>query len=357
MKNPGRAVFVLACLAGASSLAHAGNVVTDDLSLDEGNVTALLEATSQRYVDAMHRLIEARYRDDYRAIRWEDLEISITRARVARFEYHYTANGADRTRVYHAMGGEPLSSLGGQIFEGPTRAGTPVSPDSPASMDEAEVFREPPAPTIDRVAADAADDALFSGFDDVDIRARILPTGNSVLQPFPIDGEDKALDPEFKLLRHIEHDIQNGIVPSGGRIQGAIGGNLCSSCRYAMKSLSNEYGIEVRVTQMFASLPRREQDALVQSGRAVLKGRLLVDARSERPLLAYDALNRARTAQVQQKLGPRAMGRTFKGMLWRNRSFRFKLDPPRLRRVSESPPDSSPLTANRDVEEPTPRCD
>lgn len=99
-----------------------------------------------------------------------------------------------------------------------------------------------------------------------------------------------------------------------------------------MRKLSDEYGIEVRVSHMFGSIPSGEQRALIESGSARLKGRMLVGSTGE-PLLARDVLDSARAAQIRRDLSPRALDRTFKGFSWRRRSFR--LAPPRLPRVSE----------------------
>src|ERR1044072_3924322 len=131
MDKPRLTHILVPMLLGIGMPAHAGALVVEDLDLDEGNVGALLEQTSQYYIDAMHKLVNARYKDDYRAIRWEDLETSMNRARVARLEYRYELAGQPKLRVYHAMGGEPLGALGESIFEGPTRPGTPAIPTRP----------------------------------------------------------------------------------------------------------------------------------------------------------------------------------------------------------------------------------
>jgi hypothetical protein len=310
----------------------------------------------------MRNLITERYKDEYRAIRWEDLETGMSRARVARLEYRYMLAGEPHVRVYHAMGGEPLGSLAASIFEGPTRPGTPTSPESPGSSSgpDEPLRHDGPEPSpqtvtgepVDDVAVDAEDAVFFSGFDEIDVRARVLPRSGSTLRPFPVDGKDRAFDPELKALRSIEHDVQTGVVPRGGSIRGAVGGAVCASCRYALQSMSETYGVDIRITQMFGSLPRREQGALVDAGKARLKGRLLVDAETGRPLLANDVLTGAREAQIQRSLSPRAMKRSFKGMLWRERSFRFgRL---RLPRVSEGRNESKSPSPNPDATEPSP---
>jgi hypothetical protein len=338
-------------LAASSPASRALEVVIEPIGVDEGNVTALLERTGQYYVDAMRTLITERYKDEYQALRWEALESAMNRATVARLEYHFQRNGLHAIRVYHAMGGQPLGSLATSVFEGPTPPGTPTSPGVPLDPEASLVASDP----IDYVAMDAADTAYFSGFDEVEVRAAVLPPEGSVLESFHIEETNTALHPEFKALRAIENDLKNGIVAPGGSIRGAIGGATCGSCRYAMRGFSKTYDVDIRISQMFGSLPRQEQRKLIESGRARLKGPLLVDANTDAPLLARDVLARSRESQVRQSLSPRAMGRSFKGMSWRKNSFR--LGPIRLPRVSEGSSGGEATTPNPDVSETAPaRC-
>lgn len=347
--RPAHLAFLCVLMAVSSATVRATNVTIEPIGVNEGNATALLERSSQYYIDAMRALILERFKDEYWAIRWETLESTMRNQTLARLEYHFERNGLPAIRVYHAMGGPPLSSMAKSAFNGPTPAGTPTSP---GSTGEPETWTTS-ADSIDYVAADASDTAFFTGFDEVDVRGRILPTQGSVLEAFHVEGSNAALDPEFKALAAIENDLREGVVPRGGMIRGAIGGATCGSCRHAMRLFSEAYDVDVRVSQMFSSLPRIRQRALLASGEARLRGLLLVDARTGAPLLARDVLARARDAQIRQSLSPRAMGRSFKGMARRNNSFR--LGPMRLQRVSEgaSGNESPP---NPDVGERQPGC-
>jgi hypothetical protein len=345
------AMLSFAMLAGTSTSCRAGSVTIEDMDLDEGNVTALLEQTSQYYVDAMGKLIAQRYKDEYRAIRWEDLETAMMENRVARVEYHFVAAGEARVRVYHAMGGEPMGIMARSIFEGPTRPGTPVTPETPEFPEDAWEWDSEAEPLIsatpaERAAADAADDAFFAGFDEIDVRARTLPMTDSVLEPFPVEGWQGELDPELKALRNIEHDIATGVLPRGGRIDAKIGDIMCSSCKHAMRSMASSYDLEIRATQIYRTLPYPKQSALIQAGKARLVKNRLVDASTGRPLLANEALTSARAAQVRRSLSPRAMGRTFKNMSWQSRSFQ-------LGSPGESA-ENRPRPHNPDAEEPLP---
>ncbi len=328
----------------------AGDVVIEDMDIDEGNVAALLEQTSQYYVDAMRRLVNVRYQDEYRAIRWEDLETAMTNTRLARFEYHYTVGSQQLVRIYHAMDGEPLGAIGRSIFEGPTRPGTPSTPDMEWNEDELAAVSLPET-TIDRLAIDAEDSQFFTAFDEVETRARILSIEDSVLRPRFLSGKDRSLDAELKALRQIEHDIKNRVVPAGGRIDGKVGGLICPSCEDAMRDMARTYDVEVRATQMYRTVPYNTQKSLLDAGKARMTGQRLLDAASGRPLLAHDLLDAARAAQVRQNLSPRAMGRSFKGMLWHRRSF--QLGPVPMQRLSESPEDRL-RPSNPDAEDAAP---
>lgn len=328
----------LSAIASPHSLASPV-VVVDAMGIDKGNVTAQLERSSQYFVNAMRELIVRKYREPYRAIRWENLEEAMKKSRVARFEYRYTRNGMEQVRIYHAMDGEPLSVIAEGIFSGATPRGSPTPPQSPGSPEsplssDAEITIEPraPADAVDLVEADLRDDALFDGFDSLNVRARILPSTDSVLASYAVAGAQGGFDAEFKVMRAIERDIRTGVIPRGGSVRGATGGATCGSCHDAMRELAKAYDVEVRMTQMYGSIPAAEQRALIASGNARLKGRLLVGTEGE-PLLARDVLDGARAAQIRRDLSPRALDRTFKGLSWRQRSFR--LGPPRLPRVSE----------------------
>jgi hypothetical protein len=324
-----------------ASHAHAAPGVTVvAMGLDQGNITAQLEHSSQYFVNAMRRLIVEGYPDQYRAIRWENLEEAMLKARVARFEYRYTVRGMEHVRVYHAMDGRPLSMVAEDIFSGDTPRGSPTPPRSPASPNspldrdfDDDIEADAPGETRSMVDADIGDDVLYADFDTLNVRSRILPVAGSALESYAVPGMQGPLDAEFKALRAIEHDIQAHVVPRGGSVRGAIGGATCGSCRDAMRDFARTYGVKVDVTQMYGSIPGSEQRALIASGRARLQGRLLVDANSGAPLLARDVLGGARAAQVRRDLGAGSMGRTFKGVSWRQRSFR--LGTPRLPRVSE----------------------
>ncbi|APG03348.1 hypothetical protein BJI69_05085 [Luteibacter rhizovicinus DSM 16549] len=327
-------------MAAGSPACATEAVELERITLDEGNVTAFLEATSQHYVDAMRALIDERYRDEYRAIRWEALEEAMRRAPVARLEYHFTLNGFPNVRVYHAMGGRSLSSVARSIFEGPTRPSTPDRTNSPTDSDSEAEFAPHPLPVAEEAAADLADSRFYAGFGEAGVRAPVMARGASVLDAFVVADKDRLFDPEFKALRSIEKDLQDQAIPSGGSIRGSVSELVCTSCEAAMKRFSGTYAVDIRLSHLYPSVRGAGLDNLVASGKARLRGDLLVDAITDRPLLASDLLDGAREGQIRRSLSPRAMGRSFKRMPWSRRSFR--LNPVRLPRISEGSSEGSP---------------
>jgi hypothetical protein len=354
-----RPSLIAALLAGfmtsiVSPTSVSGAVELGRVTLDEDNVTALLEVTSQYYVDAMRALIDERYRDDYRAIRWEALEEAMRDAPVARLEYRFEVDGVPRVRVYHAMGGRPLGSVAKSIFDGPTRPGTPETPLGPLDSEGEDGLHGRRMSSVDEVAMDAADSRFYTAFDETNVRAPVLAEDESVLDAFVVEGRSRALDPEFKAMRAIEKDLQSGAVPRGGSIYGSVSEIACTSCEYAMGRFADTYAVDVRLAQVFPSMPRKAQSELVASGSARLKGNVLVDAVNQRPMLATDLLRGAREGQIRRTLSPRAMGRSFKGTPWARRSF--QLNPIRLPRVSESSVEGSPPSRPRGAKDATPGC-
>jgi len=348
-------LFSIAVAVYVSAPARAAGVVKlERIALDEGNVTALLEATSQYYVDAMRMLISERYRDEYRAIRWEALEEAMRDAPVARLEYRFTVNGTPRTRVYHAMGGRPLGSVARSIFEGPSRPGTPDTPTSPLDSGSEDEFSPRVTAQVDELAVDLQDNRFFAAFDDVNVRAGLVTDDETLLDAFVVEGKDRAFDAEFKALRAIDGDLTKGAIPRGGKIYGSISTIACSSCEYAMGRLAERYAIDIQLTQVFPSMARPEQAELIASGAGRLRGNLLIDTVTDRPLLAADLLRGAREGQIRRSLSPRALGRSFKGTPWARRSFR--LGPIRLPRVSEGSSEGSPPPRPRGSREGTPGC-
>jgi hypothetical protein len=331
-----------------------GVVAIDQVTLDEGNITAFLEATSQHYVDAMRALIDERYRDEYRAIRWETLEETMRRSSVARLEYRFTLNGVPNVRIYHAMAGRSLSTMARSIFEGPTRPGTPDSPSIPFGSDSEDEFAASALPVADEAALDVADGQFFAGLGDQEVRAPLKARGQSILDAFVVADRDRLFDPEFKALRAIEKDLQSGALPRGGVIHGSVSELICTSCEGAMQRFADTYGVDVRMAHLYPSMRGAGLDDLVTSGKARVRGNLLVDAITDRPVLAADALRGAREGQVRRSLSPRAMGRSFKGMPWSRRSFR--LGPIRLPRVSEGSSEGSPPARPRIPKDPAAGC-
>lgn len=304
------------------AIAHAGQVSRIALALDEGNASAMLEATSQRYVDAMQRIVQTRWQEAYTARRWETLEAAMADTPVARLEYRVSAGGSP-VRLYHGMGGPPLGTVAKEALGGPT---PPPSPTSLSIDDPWDSAADPEAVSASRAsyqAQDAEDAGMYAPDDGLHVRARMRAVDGSVLHPYEIDGSDRALDAEFKVLAELEHDLRSGAIPRGGSAALLISTETCNSCDYAFRAISRHYGIDLHVTRIVSSIPPAERTRLIAEGRARMRGTRLVDAASGRPLLATDALASGRESQVRQALSPSAMNRRFRHVTWEPRTFRL----------------------------------
>ncbi|MEX1829552.1 hypothetical protein [Luteibacter sp. CQ10] len=324
---------LLMAVGTGATHAMAGTVSLERTALDEGNVVALLESTSQYHVDAMREVIMGRHPSGHHLSRWESLEVAMRDAPVARMEYHYELDGMPQTRIYHAFAGQPLSATADAIFTGES----PLS--TPPLMDSGDFTVESPEPGpstrpvihgMDRI--DEQDDIYYADLPEGNVRARVLSSEGSVLTPFDVEGAQGALDAEFKAMRAIERDIVEGLVPRGGRIAGMIGGSACASCQHVMERMAETYDVDIRVTQVFGNLPPSRQRALLSTGGARFKGPLLVDAQSGRPILAKDILAASRQVQVNQALTPQAM-ESSRHTPWIRRSFRLGPQPERTGRT------------------------
>jgi hypothetical protein len=319
----GQPVFWIAVTA--ITPCSAGTVTSDAIALDEGNVTALLENTSQRFVDAMQRLVTDGYRDEYSARRWEAVETHLSEERVARLEYRFGSNGNEGVRIYHAMGGEPLGTFAQETFHGPSRPPSTTSSEASSGGEEDPDVR---ASRINGYASQDMDDARwFTEDDGLHVRAGIQRLESSAFHPYEINGGDRALDPEFKALATLERDITEGAVPRGGSIRLLVSAETCTSCQYAFAAAARAYDVDIQVTRIVPAVAPIEQRALISSGTARLKGPRLVDVTTGRPLLAADNLAAARVAQVRQALSPNAMQRRFRGISWVPRAFREAAPP------------------------------
>ncbi|KJV35444.1 hypothetical protein [Luteibacter yeojuensis] len=345
MNRARRTALVAALLAGYVATASAGRFTTTRIDLDDGAVVALLEASSQRHVDAMRSIIKASYPGGYSARRWEIIENHARRTPIARVRYEYPLGRSTAFRTYHAMGGEPLSRIAALALGGPTPPGTPSSAGSPPlSPTWSEDDDTPPAERVsddELVAAEAADAPHYAAPDDTDVRAAFRPSDRTVMKPYWHQGSYHALDPEQKALRALEDDILDGKVPRGGKVQAWLSSVVCATCRRPIERMAAAYDLEVSFTEMVPFVPADVTRAEIQAGRGRMKAFRLVHADSGMPLGAFDALDVARDAQVRQALSPAAIQRASRGAHSPMRTFR--LAPPRPRRVTEgSSPSSSP---------------
>jgi hypothetical protein len=306
---------------------------------DDGFVVALLEATSQRYIDAMRTIVATRFPADHDALAWERLEEHMRETRVARFEYRFTKQGVPGKRVYYAIDGEPLGTVAQRILDAPAQVVSLDSgTDSDSSTDGGDYDIEPePIDESALVRMETRDSPAYTSFGEDNIRAPFQNSEVSVLSAGHLNGKHRALDAEFKALRAIEQDIDEGVVPrSGGEVIGMVSGSVCASCRYASETFASAKDIPVMITEMFNAIHPSERKALIATGQARARGASLVNTSTGRPWFAADALASAREGQVRKALNPVAVERSRTGAALRGR--RFRLGPVATDTAEASPP-------------------
>ncbi|QDE38100.1 hypothetical protein FIV34_02250 [Luteibacter pinisoli] len=337
MNTTHRVLLTAVLFAGAFAPAWAGSLAITRLHLDQGNVVALLEASSQRHVEVMRSIVQASYPGEHDARRWEIIENHARRVPIARVSYEYPVGGGTGIRTYHAVGGEPLTRVAAQAFGGRTPPATPSSAgSSPLSPTWSEDDDSPPLERVsddELVAAEAADASHYIAMDDTDIRAPFRPSERTVMKPYWHQGSYHALDPEQKAMRALEDDILDGKLPRGGKVHAWLSSVVCATCRRPLERMAEAYDLEVTFTEMVPFVPTHITQAEITAGRGRMKAFRLVHAESGMPLGAFDALDVARDAQVRQALSPVAIEPPLRGGSSPMRTFR--LGPPRPRRVTE----------------------
>lgn len=303
MRNPPvtsyrRLVFSLLLLPATATEIEAHSYAVDRIAADEGMVAALMEDTSQRYVDAMLRIVKEKHPGPHGVRHWEALEDRMSSHPIARLEYRYKSKGREMLRTYDGMNGAPLSEQAADILEG---ASPPGTPDSLESFDDWA-----PAPPLDeaRLARIDVDDNRHFIDTETRQRARILPSEGSALRPYAIDGSQRSLDAEFKVARQLENDIQTGAVPGGGSVRLYTTNSLCNSCETSLKTVSSAYDLDMRVTLLKQRLSPAERSQLMSSGQVRSRGSALIRSDNARPYLASDVVAHAREQQVKRVLKP-----------------------------------------------------
>jgi hypothetical protein len=322
MNKPFLPLALAAALGAASPSLSAGTYVNSIMTADEGFVVPLLEATSQRYVDAMRAIVAARHAADHDAYAWERLEDHMRTARVARFEYRYTTNGTRQKRIYYAMDGEPLGEAARRIFQ----SRPDIVPLDSASDDEDMGYEIEPVPLDEAELArmEAADEPFYTAFVGDEVRATVQPSSDSTLSASYIGGKHRALDAEFKVLRAVERDIAAGVVStSEAELTGIVSGISCASCDHAAERFATRQGTDITITQLSRSVHPDVRNELLTAGKAQMRRGVLVNTATGQPWYALDKLTNGRAAQVRKALSPVVVDRTPDGAPLPGRRFRL----------------------------------
>lgn len=140
----------------------------------------------------------------------------------ASFEYTYTEEGRERTRVYYASSGLDEPHLGLRDWR------------------NARPYEE------------------FLPKSGIEVHAKAMHGEPSVFTPSPRSGEDTAgrnphmNDAELKAVRTLSRDIDAGRVAPMGKLVGFITMPMCDSCEKIIKDFSDQYGVDVSVNYLKA---------------------------------------------------------------------------------------------------------
>lgn len=278
-----RAIVAAVALTLSSWTACAGNIA---IQIGEGNAPALLMQDANAFTDAMGRALSEKTSTAPTRKVFAVLRSKVQGATLARIEYTYEKNGVMQTRVYHGHSGHSLqtiieraSSMGGGVSTGSEST-------SPDSSVESDVSDE------DDIGRDAAEAKYYPTDTDTSIRAPKLREDTSMLEASVVDDRNHSWDAELKTLRKIEADIQNEVVPAGGRVTGYVSKSVCESCREVIDTFARVYNAEGTIYELVEpGADRVVDDASTTIARSRRASAELLDSRK-----AYAKANLSREA-------------------------------------------------------------
>ncbi|SEN40873.1 hypothetical protein SAMN02800694_3397 [Luteibacter sp. UNCMF331Sha3.1] len=274
MKRPGKGFFLSALMSLALALpcqAFAGIDVEDGY----GDIMqSLLQSDADMFADAIQARLKAGSYPYVRGARLRSLRAATRGATIARFEYRYAKNGVEAVRVYHARSGHSIDRMLGKFNREGTSSSesaetTPVAEDADIRTDFSERIYYP-ADTASNIRVaklppkpDSKIDAVHTG--------EVTSSG----EPRIIHG----VDAELKILRRIEYDIEDGIVPRGGEITGHVSQAVCPSCSQALDAFTQKFDVHGKVYQLNTAkaiggpAPSAERLASNRSSQALAESR------------------------------------------------------------------------------------
>jgi len=245
-----RNALLALALSSAPVLASAGVI---EVEYGEGNVPALLYADATAYTDAMYGAVIELQPDLLGPGRGKALRVLTSKvhgATLGRFEYTYKdADGASRTRVYHARSGHSLKAS--LDIAARKKGGNSGSESSAGESSTPESGEESTGASSEDIAVDRSEGRFCPPDTTSDKRAVKLPPEDSVLDSLDIgDGMNHSWDAELKALRSIEADINSRAVPRGGKLTGYVSKAVCESCRSVIDTFAEEFDVDGTVYQL-----------------------------------------------------------------------------------------------------------
>jgi hypothetical protein len=254
--------FILAaCLAITPWLAFAGTI---EIEKAEGStVVDLLDTEGRLHVDAMQAMLTSQRSQllgNGPTSFFKSVRGSMHGATIARVEYSYEKDGVPYIRTYHARSGRSMAVIANlaerKIKAGGSSAtesgGTDTAGTDQGLSDVAQDLRD----VASDVQRDVNEHLFYPPDTPTDVRVAAVPDGKTDIEAVDIgDGKSHATDAEVKIVRRIDADIEDGIVPRGGRITGYVSKTVCESCRNAFDILGTSRDIDGTVYQLTEPTP------------------------------------------------------------------------------------------------------
>jgi len=241
----------MCCAPANAGVIEQGSVTLLPVTSDDDNMMqAWIGASMRRYAYGMRRWLGdalsgsyGRVSDSAELLRFQQ---QLRRATFSHFQYSYTVEGVEYTRIYLGVSGRPFNELINPAFRGTRRLVPPV--------EESNYF-------------DTDNVVLFGSVGAVEA-SEVTP------RPATPGSPQRANDAEIKVLQAIMRDIREGTIQPGGRLLGFVSQIPCESCTAALRQFSIEAQADVHINYVegHPGSPRTMTPALavIRSMRNVL---------------------------------------------------------------------------------------
>ena len=196
---------------------------------DDHIMQTWLGVPMRRYAFGMRRWLEdglaahgGRAADAAELLRFQQ---QLRRATFSHFQYSYTLDGTEYTRIYLGVSGRPFPDLVNASYRGPRNLVVPANVQN------------------------------YFNTDDIVSFGSVGPVDGSHVTPEPptANTPHRTNDAEIKVLQAIMRDIASGQVRAGGRLLGFVSQVPCASCSAAFRQFATEADADVHINYVEGS--------------------------------------------------------------------------------------------------------